>query len=249
MTALRTVLSLSAAFCAAGLLSACITVEPQSTTGKAAVKTASLVKKITPAKKPTMIIPASQRSYASEEERALACAKAGNNKTRLVVIDESGNSQSVVSDVSIDCSAYSAPATITRSIDRAPVYHAPAQAYITTANTQVEPQPMLAGPRTIRVAVDGGPERVYAIDDSTGTARPVTSARDYRQDAPRTYEASDRAPSYDNAPTYRVRRGDTMYSIARRHCVSLDALSSSSGVYAPYTIDPGQTLRLPRGAC
>lgn len=231
-----------AAPAAALILSACITVEPQSTTGKAAIKTAGIVKKIRPERKPTMIIPASQRNYATDSERALACSKAGNSKARLVVIDESGNSQNVVSDVAIDCSAYNAPATITRAVDRAPVQSAPPPAY-TTAQAA---QPTLAGPRTIRVAVDGGPERIYEIDDTSGTARPVTQ-QGY-EPAPQIFEAASRTPSY--APqSYRVRRGDTMYSIARRHCVSLDALSDSSGVYAPYVIDPGQSLRLPNGAC
>ena len=247
MTAMKTAWTLMIAGASTAMLSACITVAPQTTAGKTATKTAGLVQKIIPAnKKPTMIIPASQRSYASEQERALACARAGNTQTRLVIIDESGNSQSVVSDVAIDCSAYNAPATLTRAVEREPLA-APSQAYITTASTT--PQPVLAGPRTIRVAVDGGAERVYALDDVTGTATPVEGYEaPITAPAPQTYQAANRIQSY-NTGTYRVRRGDTMYSIARRHCVSLDALSSSSGVYAPYTIDPGQSLRLPRGAC
>ena len=237
MSLIRLTLAASAA---ALMLSACITVEPQSTSGKAAVKTAGIIKKIKPTKKPTMIIPASQRSYASSAERELACAKAGNSKTRLVVIDESGNSQSVVSDVAIDCSAYNAPATVTRTIEREPAYTAPQPAY-TTAQAAT---PSLAGPRTIRVAVDGGAERVYELDDISGTARPVTTY----DPAPQIFEAANRTPTYNTA-SHRVRRGDTMYSLAKRYCVTLGALSQSSGVYAPFRIEPGQTLRLPRGAC
>ena len=237
MSLIRLTLAASAA---ALTLSACITVEPQSTSGKAAVKTAGIIKKIKPTKKPTMIIPASQRSYATESERALACAKAGNSKTRLVVIDESGNSQSVVSDVAIDCSAYNAPATVTRTIEREPAYTAPQPAY-TTAQAAM---PSLAGPRTIRVAVDGGVERIYELDDVSGMARPVTTY----DPAPQIIEAADRKTARSTA-SHRVRRGDTMYSLAKRYCVTLDALSQASGVYAPYRIEPGQTLRLPRGAC
>lgn len=185
------------------LLGACITVEPQSTAGKTAVKTAGLVKKIRPERKPTMIFPASQRSYASDAERELACAKTGNSKARLMVINESGNSHNVVSDVAIDCSAYTAPATYTRAVDRVPAKTTPAREYI-TAGTETQ----LAGPRTIRVAVDGGPERIYEIDDASGTARPVTQQRGY-EPAPQIFEAASRASDY-GTQTYRVRRGDTM---------------------------------------
>ncbi len=237
MSAIRLLLTASAA---AATLSACITVEPQSTSGKAAVKTAGIIKTIKPTKKPVMIIPASQRSYFTDAERELACAKARNSKTRLVVIDESGNSQNVVTDVAIDCSTYQAPATVTRTIEPAPVYSAPQPVYTTAAIAE----PKLAGPRTIRVAVDNGPERIYELDDVSGTARPVQSYNS----APQVFEAADRTPAYNTA-THRVRRGDTMYSLAKRYCVSLDALSRSSGVYAPYRIEPGENLRLPSNAC
>jgi lipoprotein NlpD len=53
-----------------------------------------------------------------------------------------------------------------------------------------------------------------------------------------------------NAPgTYTVVKGDTLYSIAFRNGTDFRALGELNGVAAPYTIWPGQVLRLPgRGA-
>lgn len=44
----------------------------------------------------------------------------------------------------------------------------------------------------------------------------------------------------------RVRRGDTLYSISRRHDVPLRALIEENQLQAPYTLSVGQYLRLPR---
>jgi lipoprotein NlpD len=49
--------------------------------------------------------------------------------------------------------------------------------------------------------------------------------------------------------TYRVQRGDTLYSIAFRHGVDFRELAEWNGIPPPYTIYPGRELRLsPRGA-
>jgi membrane-bound lytic murein transglycosylase D len=46
--------------------------------------------------------------------------------------------------------------------------------------------------------------------------------------------------------THTVRNGDTLYSIARRYGVSLDALLSANGIKNARSIRPGQTLRIPQ---
>lgn len=46
--------------------------------------------------------------------------------------------------------------------------------------------------------------------------------------------------------THVVRSGDTLYSIARRHRVSIDALRSFNGMKPGVTIHPGQKLRIPK---
>jgi len=62
--------------------------------------------------------------------------------------------------------------------------------------------------------------------------------------------ATPRAPSTAPARatgSYRVVRGDTLYSIAFRHDVDFRDLAAWNNVSAPYTIWPGQLLRLSPG--
>jgi lipoprotein NlpD len=47
--------------------------------------------------------------------------------------------------------------------------------------------------------------------------------------------------------TYRVQRGDTLYSIAFRHGVDYRDLAEWNGIASPYTIYPGRDLRLSSG--
>ncbi|HET6805197.1 MAG TPA: peptidoglycan DD-metalloendopeptidase family protein [Frateuria sp.] len=49
------------------------------------------------------------------------------------------------------------------------------------------------------------------------------------------------------AGSYRVLRGDTLYSIAFRHGLDFRDLAAWNGIDAPYTIWPGQVLRLSPG--
>ena len=46
--------------------------------------------------------------------------------------------------------------------------------------------------------------------------------------------------------TILVRRGDSLYVLARRHGIAIRGLIDSNGLKAPYIIHPGQRLRLPR---
>ena len=57
------------------------------------------------------------------------------------------------------------------------------------------------------------------------------------------------SPTPAIADTYRVQRGDTLYSIAFRHGVDYRELAQWNGIGAPYTIYVGQDLRTraPRG--
>lgn len=55
----------------------------------------------------------------------------------------------------------------------------------------------------------------------------------------------DRSPVFETRPdTYVVRPGDTLYAIAWRYQMDYRSLASSNGIRAPYTIYPGQRIRL-----
>ncbi len=48
----------------------------------------------------------------------------------------------------------------------------------------------------------------------------------------------------DKVRVYKVRRGDTLYSIGRRFSIKPDRLARMNRLHVPYTIRPGQKLRL-----
>ena len=54
----------------------------------------------------------------------------------------------------------------------------------------------------------------------------------------------DRSPDYTRPNTYTVAAGDTLYSIAWRYELTVPALARANRLRPPYTIYPGQTLRL-----
>ncbi len=68
--------------------------------------------------------------------------------------------------------------------------------------------------------------------------------------SPAPEESATRASGARNAPkrpsAYTVRRGDTLYSIAWRFGFDYRQIAAWNGIRAPYTIYPGQRLRLTR---
>ena len=82
---------------------------------------------------------------------------------------------------------------------------------------------------------------------STGQA-PVEDRSINASPRPRTVAPPPR-PAPPPGGTYRVQRGDTLYSIAFRNGVDFRELAEWNSIEPPYTIYPGRELRLsPRGA-
>src|SRR3954470_22683443 len=75
-----------------------------------------------------------------------------------------------------------------------------------------------------------GPAPVEDHSLNAGTSRPRPAAPPKPAPAP--------------GGTYRVQRGDTLYSIAFRHGIDYRELAAWNGIPAPYTIYPGRELRL-----
>lgn len=106
------------------------------------------------------------------------------------------------------------------------------------------------------------PQELAELNPAAGPAyvsgqRPVP--RGYRlrlparhaQDAAALYAALPAADKLDRLPEperYRVRSGDTLSGIARKHRVGLPALLRANGLSMSSTIRPGQLLVLPQGA-
>ena len=51
------------------------------------------------------------------------------------------------------------------------------------------------------------------------------------------------------ALTYRVRRGDTLFDIARQHCTGWKTVAAENGLHDASRIKPGMVLRIPGGGC
>ena len=65
--------------------------------------------------------------------------------------------------------------------------------------------------------------------------------------APGAHKAAPAAPARTHDGSYRVVKGDTLYSIAFRNGVDFRELARWNGIAEPYTIWPGQELRLSPG--
>lgn len=81
---------------------------------------------------------------------------------------------------------------------------------------------------------------------ATGGMAPVVDRSDDVA-APRPADVRVRtvdADAADTAHEHRVVRGDTLYGIAFRHGLDFRALAARNGIAEPYTIYPGQVLRL-----
>lgn len=65
--------------------------------------------------------------------------------------------------------------------------------------------------------------------------------------SPTPVEMADREPERPATRTYKVRRGDTLSSIARKHGLDVKTLAGSNGLRSPYTLSVGQRLEIPAG--
>jgi len=79
---------------------------------------------------------------------------------------------------------------------------------------------------------------------STGPAPVDDRSIDGPQHRPASVPTEGRKPASAVGGTYRVERGDTLYSIAFRHRVDFRDLATWNGIVAPYTIYVGRELHM-----
>ena len=80
-----------------------------------------------------------------------------------------------------------------------------------------------------------------------GGERPWWDEQQGTRQAPRGTPLSRPIETVAPGGTYVVRRGDTVYSIARAHDVPLRAVIDTNGLRPPYDIEVGQRLKIPAG--
>ena len=216
---------------AALTLSACITVAPDTPIGKVATQASGVAKVIKPTSKPTMLLPASHTpsQTISQTELSLACEGDQTGRKRIMIIDESG--QTVIKDTSVNCSQYH-PASTAQPAAMPQGYSTASVSAPVTTTRQV-----YAAPTSQAYVAPLNPSPVV---QSASTAMAPVAARTQSQHsfAPTT--------SYGQ---YTVRTGDNLYAISKRHCLTVEQISAANGIYAPYTIKPGQILTLPQVSC
>jgi len=91
----------------------------------------------------------------------------------------------------------------------------------------------LAAPYTLRIVqslrIPGGATPAYRTRNAAAPAR-TPASRNLR-----------------TAKAHQVRAGETLYALSRRYGVKPQQIAAYNGLAAPYTIRPGQTVRIPAG--
>ncbi|MEO6966848.1 MAG: peptidoglycan DD-metalloendopeptidase family protein [Rhodanobacteraceae bacterium] len=85
------------------------------------------------------------------------------------------------------------------------------------------------------------------VDRSLNGNAPPTQTSSVQTQPNANGARGEHANGVQTAQGYRVAPGDTLYSIAFRHGMDFRALAARNGIAPPYTIHPGQVLRLDNG--
>lgn len=180
-----------------------------------------------------------------------------NDQTRILIVDEVNNSGIVVADIAIDCADYHAnqqsgrtqsSSTVRRQIVNAAPAYPELDPNFTSVTTRVD--------YTKTVTKDAQPTLVdYPSNglnqhDQTITRATLIPAH-HTTDHGSVYTApqQDQFVQQDRFMQHRVRRGDTVYSIARRYCVSQERIVDINNIDADYNIHPDQRLQIPADGC
>jgi len=148
-----------------------------------------------------------------------------NDMARVLILEEGGRSSNIIADVEVNCRDYfqSQRATSVRPATVRTVQSDPAYTV-----TQSAPMPAYT-PQNYRTVI---------------TAPAPTASRTQ----PRTVNASTRVEAADGY-YYSIKRGDTMYSIARDNCSSVNDIARLNNIADPTKIETRQIIRLPAKKC
>lgn len=144
-----------------------------------------------------------------------------NDMARVLILEEGGRSSNIIADVEVNCRDYflSQRASSTRTLQNIPTYTV----------TQSAPMPAYT-PQTHRPII----------------AAPAPAIAAPAQ--PQTIKASTRIEAADGY-YYSIKRGDTLYRIARDNCSSVKDISRLNGISDPTKIEIQQIIRLPAKKC
>ncbi len=121
--------------------------------------------------------------------------------------------------------------------------------YVNYANIDDYTMPAEPGPEPAQPESEHETESVEPeIVPDTGTAHPQEPKPEPEDvlDVPEYQNDELVVPARATAGTVIVRRGDTLYAIARENNTTIDALAAENNLKSPYSLRIGQTLKLPQ---
>jgi len=205
-------------------------------------------------------------NYVSNSQAGLVCdnermrvraadSDAENDSARIIVLDDvNDKSSNIIGETLVNCRDYFArnktslvPASVGGS-SQAPNQYNSGQ-YNTGQYTtgQYSADQSNTANQYNRFSTPSQGATPAPAAQSTSTI--VRSAPIQAHTAPVTASYSSSVTSYDTGASHRVRSGDTLYSIARNNCTSVDAIKRLNGINNPRTLDVDTVLRMPAGSC
>jgi len=144
-----------------------------------------------------------------------------NDMARVLILEEGGRSSNIIADVEVNCRDYfqSQSPAAIRTVETVPTYTI-TQSAPTPAYTPQSRQAVIAAPA------------------------PATIPRP----KPQIMKASTRVEAADGY-FYSIKKGDTLYGIARENCSSVKDISRLNGIVDPTKIEIHQIIRLPAKKC
>ena len=228
---LRTLFISSLALTLAGGLTACSTVTDNIPTVK--VERKKKTKRIKTVEAQHQVQHASYSSHKVQKaEAAMVCENDNmrsrasdrnmkNDMARVLILEEGGRSSNIIADVEVNCRDYfqAQRSNSVRTVQTTPSY------------TAVQSAPMPAYTPQAQRTVIAAPAPAIAP-----------------RAKPQTIKASTRIEAADGY-YYSIKRGDTMYGIARENCSSVKDIARLNGISDPTKIEIHQIIRLPAQKC
>lgn len=144
-----------------------------------------------------------------------------NDMARVLILEEGGRASNVIADVEVNCRDYfeHQQSRSAKIVDNVPTYTVQQSAPTPVYSPQSN-RPIIAAPA------------------------PITATRT----KPKIVKAATEVQAADGY-FYSIKRGDTLYGIARENCSSVKDISRLNGISDPTKIEVHQIIRLPAKKC
>lgn len=164
----------------------------------------------------------------NENMRARSADKNLKNDTaRVLVLEEGGRSSNIIADVEVNCRDYFQSTRYTNARQN-------------TIAPLSPPQAVYGTQQSITATSDSFPARQNVIN--TKAAPQSTTQNNVIKSSSSNVQAAD-------GYYYSVKKGDTLYRIARENCSTVNDISTLNGISDPTKIEIHQIIRLPAKKC